>query len=70
MRSADRKKPSTCFPASPNRPLEAYTAEQREQMKRGLRILARMIVRVHLRQEASRAASAPQETPSDRAAGS
>ena len=28
---------------------ETYTAEQREQLESGLRILARMIVRAHLR---------------------
>ena len=32
-------------------------------MQRGLRILARMIVRAHLRQEASRAGPAPHEPP-------
>ncbi|MCY4527861.1 MAG: hypothetical protein OXD46_02365 [Chloroflexi bacterium] len=57
MRRADRKKPSTHVPTSPKRPSAAYTAKQREQMQRGLRILARMIVCAHFRREASRAAS-------------
>ena len=30
---------------------ETYTAEQREQLESGLRILARMIVRAHLRRQ-------------------
>jgi len=32
------------------RPVE-YTAEQRERMRRGLRILARIIARAHLRRQ-------------------
>ena len=43
-----------------------YTAPERERMQTGLRILARMIARAHLRREASRAAPAP---PPDRGAG-
>ena len=65
MRRADRKTPSTGILTSPNRPPAAYTAEQRERIQRGLRILARMIVRAHLRREASRAASALPEPLSD-----
>ena len=38
-------------PSSPKKSSTAYTAEQRERMQRGLRILARMIVRAHLRRE-------------------
>ena len=30
---------------------ETYTAEQRDQLESGLRILARMIVRAHLRRQ-------------------
>ena len=43
-----------------------YTAGQRKTMQMGLRILARMIARAHLRREVSGAASAP---PPDRGAG-
>ncbi len=42
----------------------AYTAGQREQLRHGLRILARMIARARLRREASRSdSSASPETP-------
>ena len=50
-------KRTTCAPMSPKRSSAAYTIEHREQMQRGLRILARMIVRAHLRREASLVAS-------------
>jgi len=63
MRRADRIRTSTRIPSSPKKSSTAYTAEQRERMQRGLRILARMIVRAHLRQEASRAGPAPHEPP-------
>ena len=43
--------------AKPGMPV--YTAEQREIMQQGLRILARIIARTHLRREASRTESAP-----------
>ena len=69
MRRADRKKPSTCSPPSPRGVSTDYSAEQREQLRRGLHILARMIVRAHLRSEASRAADQRPAPPSDREAG-
>jgi len=50
-RSDVRKKPD---PASPQ-----HTAREREKMRTGLRILARIIARAHLRRQASRTASAP-----------
>ena len=37
---------------------QAYTAGQLETMRHGLRILARIIARAHLRRQASRAESA------------
>ena len=43
-----------------------HTAEQRERMQAGLRILARIIARSHLRRQAARAALEP---PPDRRAG-
>ena len=61
MRRADRKGTSTRIPSSPRNSLTAYTAEQRERMQRGLRILARMIVRAHLQKVASRAGPAPHD---------
>ncbi|MDE2780751.1 MAG: hypothetical protein OXI91_13910 [Chloroflexota bacterium] len=44
--------------------MTAYSANQREWMQRGLRILARMIVRAHLRREASRVGPSSPEPPS------
>ena len=44
----------------------AYTAEQREQMQAGLRILARIIARAHLRRQST--GTAP-EMPPDQEAG-
>lgn len=49
--TAGRKKPG---PAPPK-----HTASERERMQAGLRILARMIARAHLRQQASGGESAP-----------
>ena len=68
MRRAGRKKP-TCSPASPKRTAAAYTAEQREQLRRGLRILARMIVRAYLRGETAQVPDERPEPPFDREAG-
>ena len=65
MRRADRRKPSPCVPTSPRGTSPGYTAEQREQLQLGLRILARMIVRAHLRREASLAILASAETASE-----
>ena len=65
MRRADRRGTSTRIPSSPKRPPAAHTAEQREQIERGLRILARMIAHAHLRREASRASQTQREPPPD-----
>ena len=69
MRRVDRRRPPKSVATSSNGSAVTYTAAQREQLQRGLRILARMIVRAHLRQEASRAVSASAEPPSERTAG-
>ena len=66
MRRVNRRGPSTRTPASPKKSSAVYTAEQRDQLQRGLRILARMVVHAHLRREASRNAPAPLEAPLDR----
>ena len=42
-----------------NAGLPVYTAGQRDTVRHGLRILARIIARAHLRREASRAESVP-----------
>ena len=53
-RNRRRKRPSGIAPEiSANRPLSSYTPEQREKIWRGLRILARMIIRAHMRRLAS-----------------
>ena len=43
----------------------AYSAEQQETLRRGLRILARMIARAHLRRHASQSAAAPRPSAED-----
>ncbi len=52
-----------------DRPMQPYTAEQRAQLQRGLRILARMIVRAHLRGEIPKAASLSTKPPSEKGSG-
>ena len=59
MRSANESNPST------NRRATAYTAEQRETLRRGLRIIARMIARAHLRRLESRSVAALRPTVED-----
>ncbi|MDD9995587.1 MAG: hypothetical protein OXS35_07580 [Dehalococcoidia bacterium] len=53
MRSANERNPST------DRRTTAYSTERQETVRRGLRILARMIARAHLRRQASRSLPAP-----------
>ena len=53
MKSANERKPST------DRRTTTYTAEERETLRRGLRIVARMIARAHLRRQESRPLPAP-----------
>ena len=65
MRSTNRKKP-TGVSTPPAKSAATCTSEQRDRMQTGLRILARMIARGHLRRGASGTASAP---PPDRGAG-
>ena len=55
----------TAGPAISTAP-QAYTAEQRETLRQGLRIMARIIARAHLRRELSRARLSPSP---DRGAG-
>lgn len=50
MRSANGRCHSTTCRTTSKQPSSPYTDEQREKLRRGLRILARMIVRIHLRQ--------------------
>ncbi len=59
MRNANGRKTSRERRATAERRSPAYSAEQWETLRRGLRILARMIVRAHLRRQASRPVAAP-----------
>ena len=59
MRRANGSNPSTDRRATAKRGSPAHSAEQRETLRRGLRILALMIARSHLRRQASRSAAAP-----------
>ena len=64
MRSANGRNPSTGRRTTAERGSPSYSAEQRETVQRGLRIIARMIARAHLRRQALRAETEP-ETPKD-----
>ena len=68
MRSANGRRPPTDRRATAKRGSPTYSAEQRETVQRGLRIIARMIARAHLRRQALRAETEP-ETPKDGEAG-
>ena len=59
MRSANGENPQTNRRAAARRGSPTHSAEERETVRRGLRILARMIARAHLRRQASRSAAAP-----------
>ena len=70
MSRANGKTQAKGIPESPKGSPLAYTPDPEEQLRRGLRILARMIVRAHLRCEApAEAASAPPDPPSERTTG-
>ena len=69
MRGADRKRPPESDTTPPKGTSAVYTAEQRAQWRRGLRILARMMVRAHLRGELARVTDERPEPPFDREAG-
>ena len=45
-----RKAPGSS--ASKDRPMSSYSPKEREKIRRGIRILARMIVRAHMRRNA------------------
>ena len=59
MRRHNGQNPST------NRRATAYTAEQQETLQRGLRIIARMIARAHLRRLESPSGASPRPTAED-----
>ena len=64
MRSVNGRRPPDNRRTTPERGSPTYSAEQRETVQRGLRILARIIARAHLRRQALRAETEP-ETPKD-----
>ena len=49
--------------ANPAATLQGYTAEQREALQLGLRVLARIIARAHLRRRAARTSTAAPGPP-------
>ena len=65
MRSENRRNSLKNRKASAERGSAEYTAEQREQMQRGLRILARIIARAHLRRQASQPGVAAEDCTRD-----
>ena len=65
MRSANGENPPTNRRATAKRRSPTHSAEERETVRRGLRILARMIARAHLRRQASRSAAAPRPPAED-----
>ena len=65
MRSANGWTPPTDRQNSAERGSPSYSAEQRETVQRGLRILARIIARSQLRRQASRAETAPKHPVED-----
>lgn len=64
MRSANGRNPSTNRRATAEVTSPPYSAEQRETLRRGLRILARIIARAHLRRQASQSGTV-QEPPAE-----
>ena len=59
MRTPDERNMSSSGLPTAEQRTPAYSAEQREILRRGLRIMARMIVRAHLQRLASRSGVAP-----------
>ena len=53
-------------PAASARDAPEYTARQREKIRQGLRILAKVIVRAHLRRQAAGSGPMPDESASDK----
>ena len=64
MRSANGRRPPDNRRKTAERGSPSYSAEQRETVQRGLRIIARMIARAHLRRQELRAETEP-ETSED-----
>ena len=62
MRSANGENPPTNRQATARRGSPTHSADQQETVRRGLRILARMIARAHLRRQAARSVTAPRPT--------
>ena len=65
MRRANGENPPTNRRATAKRGSPTHSADQRETMRRGLRILARMIARAHLRRQAVRSVTAPRPPAED-----
>jgi len=67
MRSDKERSSSTNRRATAERRPVEYTAEQRERMRRGLRIMARIIARAHLQRQASPPGATPEDCARDEA---
>ena len=65
MMSANGRNQSTNRRTASKKPSSSYTGEQRETLLRGLRILACMIARAHLRRQASRFSASPKPSAKD-----
>ncbi len=57
------RKSGTAGRKTPEQAYQDHTVQERERMQTGLRILARIIARAHLRRQASGAAPLPPESP-------
>ena len=61
--SGSNRKSGPAGRKTPRGTSQKYTAQQREQMQTGLRILARMIARAHLRRQATGTVPEPPPDP-------
>ena len=59
------RKSGTAGRKTPERSYTDHTAQERERMQTGLRILARIIARAHLSRQVSGAEPLPPESPQD-----
>ena len=70
MSRANGERQAKGIPGSPKGSPVAYTPDQQERLRRGLRILARMIARAHLRRETpAEIAATPPDPDSEKTAG-
>ena len=69
MRSDNGRNPQINRRAAARRGPPTYSADQQETVRRGLRILARIIARTHLQRQTSQSETTPEpDTPKDHVA--